>query len=66
MLVLICCEANMSPEWTAAYTKAKAALAKLTLSQKVDLATGVGWMKGNGDCNQFEAEKLIDYYQVLA
>ncbi|KAH6917184.1 cellulose-binding beta-glucosidase [Coprinopsis sp. MPI-PUGE-AT-0042] len=37
---------NMSPEWQAAYVKAKAAVAKLSLSQKVDLATGVQWEKG--------------------
>ncbi|KAL0950917.1 hypothetical protein HGRIS_007674 [Hohenbuehelia grisea] len=39
---------NISPEWAAAYTKAKAAVAKLSLSEKVSLATGVGWM--NGPC----------------
>ncbi|KAK0465356.1 glycoside hydrolase family 3 protein [Desarmillaria tabescens] len=38
---------NMSPEWQAAYTKAKASVAKLSLEEKVDLATGVGWMNGN-------------------
>ncbi|KAF9457106.1 beta-glucosidase [Collybia nuda] len=37
----------MSPEWTAAYVKAKAAVAKLSLQDKVNLATGVGWQKGN-------------------
>ncbi|GLB36355.1 putative beta-glucosidase [Lyophyllum shimeji] len=39
--------ANMSPEWTAAYTKAKAAVAKLSLTDKVNLATGVQWQRGN-------------------
>ncbi|KAK0233415.1 glycoside hydrolase family 3 protein [Armillaria fumosa] len=38
---------NMSPEWQAAYTKAEASVAKLSLQEKVDLATGVGWMNGN-------------------
>ncbi|KAF8898513.1 glycoside hydrolase family 3 protein [Infundibulicybe gibba] len=38
---------NMSPEWSAAYVKAKAAVAKLSLQDKVNLATGVGWQKGN-------------------
>ncbi|KAF5355704.1 hypothetical protein D9756_003946 [Leucocoprinus leucothites] len=37
---------NMSPEWQAAYTKARAAVAKLSLSDKVNLGTGIGWMKG--------------------
>ncbi|KAG7099438.1 hypothetical protein E1B28_001289 [Marasmius oreades] len=39
--------ANLSPEWTAAYTKAKAAVAKLSLKDKVNLGTGVGWMNGH-------------------
>ncbi|KAF8078406.1 beta-glucosidase, partial [Lyophyllum atratum] len=39
--------ANMSQEWTAAYTKAKVAVAKLSLTDKVNLATGVQWQKGN-------------------
>ncbi|KAJ7594941.1 beta-glucosidase [Mycena floridula] len=38
--------AAMSPEWQAAYTKANAAVAKLSLADKVNLATGVGWSKG--------------------
>ncbi|KAK0473186.1 beta-glucosidase [Armillaria novae-zelandiae] len=38
---------NMSPEWQAAYKKAEASVAKLSLQEKVDLATGVGWMNGN-------------------
>jgi beta-glucosidase len=33
-------------DWAAAYTKATAALAKLTQAQKVGLATGAGWEKG--------------------
>ncbi|KAF2834359.1 glycoside hydrolase family 3 protein [Patellaria atrata CBS 101060] len=32
--------------WDAAYTKASAALAKLSLSQKVGIVTGLGWQKG--------------------
>ncbi|TFK76897.1 glycoside hydrolase family 3 protein [Pluteus cervinus] len=38
---------NLSPEWAAAYTKARAALAKLSLKEKVDLGTGVQWQKGH-------------------
>ncbi|KAI0762813.1 beta-glucosidase [Fomes fomentarius] len=38
--------ANISPEWAAAYTKAKAAVAKLSLADKVNLGTGVQWQKG--------------------
>jgi beta-glucosidase len=40
--------ANISPEWQVAYVKAKAAVAKMSLQDKVNLATGVGW--GNGKC----------------
>ncbi|KAK7058250.1 hypothetical protein VNI00_001881 [Paramarasmius palmivorus] len=36
--------ANLSPEWAAAYTKAKTAVSRLSLNDKVNLATGVGWM----------------------
>ncbi|RDB28467.1 putative beta-glucosidase L [Hypsizygus marmoreus] len=38
---------NLSPEWAAAYGKAKVAVAKLSLTDKVNLATGVGWQNGN-------------------
>uniref|UniRef100_A0A8H7Y5H2 beta-glucosidase n=1 Tax=Psilocybe cubensis TaxID=181762 RepID=A0A8H7Y5H2_PSICU len=38
---------NMSPEWASAYTKAQAAVKKLSLQDKVNLATGVGWQNGN-------------------
>ncbi|KAH8100570.1 beta-glucosidase [Cristinia sonorae] len=38
--------ANVSPEWAAAYAKAKAAVAKLSLTEKVNLGTGVQWQKG--------------------
>jgi beta-glucosidase len=34
-------------DWAAAYTKATAALAKLSNAQKVTLVTGVGWQKGS-------------------
>lgn len=34
--------------WTDAYTKAKKDVAALSLAQKVDVATGIGWM--NGPC----------------
>ncbi|KAI1814403.1 glycoside hydrolase family 3 protein [Poronia punctata] len=37
-----------SLDWDAAYTKAEAALDKLSLEEKVDVVTGVGW--GNGPC----------------
>ncbi|KAH8805958.1 glycoside hydrolase family 3 protein [Xylogone sp. PMI_703] len=33
-------------DWASAYTKANAALAKLSNNQKVSLVTGTGWMKG--------------------
>ncbi|CAL1696170.1 unnamed protein product [Somion occarium] len=42
---LVNCQGD-SPEWSAAYVKAKAAVAKLNLHQKVDLATGVGFFFG--------------------
>ncbi|KAF6766400.1 cellulose-binding beta-glucosidase [Ephemerocybe angulata] len=38
--------ANMSPEWKTAYEKARTAVAKLSLNEKVNLATGVQWRKG--------------------
>ncbi|KAF7310068.1 Glycoside hydrolase family 3 protein [Mycena indigotica] len=38
---------NISPQWAAAYTKAKAAVAKLSLQDKVNLGTGVGWEVGH-------------------
>ncbi|KAH9944529.1 beta-glucosidase [Epithele typhae] len=38
--------ANISPEWATAYVKAKAAVAKLSLTDKVNLGTGVQWEKG--------------------
>ncbi|KIP12630.1 glycoside hydrolase family 3 protein [Phlebiopsis gigantea 11061_1 CR5-6] len=40
--------ANISPEWAAAYTKAQAAVAKLSVTDMVNLGTGVQWM--NGPC----------------
>ncbi|KAL1855307.1 glycoside hydrolase 3 [Diaporthe australafricana] len=33
-------------DWSAAYTKANASLAKLSLQDKVNIVTGVGWDKG--------------------
>ncbi|KAL0950918.1 hypothetical protein HGRIS_007675 [Hohenbuehelia grisea] len=39
--------AHISSEWAAAYRKAETAVKKLSLKEKVDLATGVGWMNGN-------------------
>ncbi|KAF5382907.1 hypothetical protein D9757_006328 [Collybiopsis confluens] len=44
---------NLSPEWAAAYAKrncnlqAQTAVAKLSVTDKVNLGTGIGWMKGN-------------------
>ncbi|SJL05953.1 related to Probable beta-glucosidase L [Armillaria ostoyae] len=46
---------NMSPEWQAAYKKAEASVAKLSLQEKVDLATGVGWMDGVRDVDNVSA-----------
>ncbi|KAI0785996.1 beta-glucosidase [Abortiporus biennis] len=37
---------NISPEWATAYDKATAVVAKLSLNDKVNLGTGVQWMKG--------------------
>ncbi|KAF2096300.1 beta-D-glucoside glucohydrolase [Rhizodiscina lignyota] len=33
--------------WSAAYAKASAAVAKLNITEKVGIVTGVGWQKGN-------------------
>ena len=33
-------------DWAAAYTKAKAALAKLSTANKITMVTGMGWEKG--------------------
>ncbi|KAI0271493.1 beta-glucosidase [Gloeopeniophorella convolvens] len=38
---------NISPDWTAAYAKAKTTLAKMSLQDKVNLGTGVMWERGN-------------------
>ncbi|KAG9055779.1 hypothetical protein FS842_001235 [Serendipita sp. 407] len=38
---------SLSPAWQTAYTKAKAAVAKLSLSEKVSLGTGVQWQRGH-------------------
>ncbi|THH08730.1 hypothetical protein EW145_g2510 [Phellinidium pouzarii] len=38
--------ANISPEWTAAIAKAGAVVANLSLADKVNLGTGVGYAKG--------------------
>lgn len=40
--------AAQSLDWTAAYAKANASLAKLSLQDKIDIVTGIGW--GNGPC----------------
>lgn len=40
--------AAQSTDWTTAYSKATTALAKLTLQNKIDIVTGVGW--NNGPC----------------
>ncbi|KAK6971550.1 glycoside hydrolase family 3 protein [Favolaschia claudopus] len=38
---------NISPQWATAYVKAKAAVAKMSTQDKVNLATGVGWEVGH-------------------
>ncbi|KAJ7025486.1 beta-glucosidase [Mycena alexandri] len=38
---------NVSPQWAAAYAKASPAVAKMSLQDKVNLATGVGWENGH-------------------
>ncbi|KAJ7789837.1 beta-glucosidase [Mycena olivaceomarginata] len=38
---------NISPQWAAAYVKANAAVQKMSLQDKVNLATGVGWEAGH-------------------
>ncbi|KAF7345699.1 Glycoside hydrolase family 3 protein [Mycena venus] len=38
---------NISPQWAAAYVKANAAVQKMSLQDKVNLATGVGWENGH-------------------
>ncbi|KAJ6579136.1 glycoside hydrolase family 3 protein [Mycena vulgaris] len=38
---------NISPQWAAAYVKATAAVQKMSLQDKVNLATGVGWENGH-------------------
>ncbi|KAJ7262071.1 beta-glucosidase [Mycena rebaudengoi] len=38
---------NISPQWAAAYVKARTAVAKMSTADKVNLATGVGWQNGH-------------------
>ncbi|KAF7293109.1 Protein transport protein Sec61 alpha [Mycena kentingensis (nom. inval.)] len=38
---------NISPQWAAAYNKASASVARMSLADKVTLATGVGWENGH-------------------
>ncbi|KAJ7190406.1 beta-glucosidase [Mycena pura] len=38
---------NISPQWATAYTKATAAVQKMSLQDKVNLATGIGWENGH-------------------
>jgi beta-glucosidase len=38
--------AQSNLDWDAAYTKATTMLGKLTLQQKINMVTGVGWQKG--------------------
>ncbi|KAJ7159012.1 glycoside hydrolase family 3 protein [Mycena crocata] len=38
---------NISPQWAAAYVKATAAVQKMSVQDKVNLATGVGWENGH-------------------
>ncbi|TFK30639.1 cellulose-binding beta-glucosidase [Coprinopsis marcescibilis] len=37
---------NMSPEWQAAWVKAQAAVARMSVADKVNLGTGIQWQKG--------------------
>ncbi|OLN87574.1 Beta-glucosidase cel3A [Colletotrichum chlorophyti] len=41
-------EPRRSPEWDAAYTKANAALDRLSLDEKIGIVSGIGW--DNGAC----------------
>lgn len=46
-LAATCASAQAAPgNWDAAYTKARTALAKLSLADKVGIVTGVGWNQG--------------------
>jgi beta-glucosidase len=38
--------AALSPEWEAAYTKAKSAMSRLSMNDKVGIVSGIGWNKG--------------------
>ncbi|KAL1762485.1 glycoside hydrolase family 3 protein [Schizophyllum commune] len=50
----------LNDEWSAAYAKASDAVAQLSLQEKVDIATGIGWM--NGPCvGNTPAVPTIDY-----
>lgn len=47
-------------DWSAAYTKAEASLAQLSLEEKVSIVTGIGW--GDGPCvGNTEAISSISY-----
>lgn len=45
-LALIAPATAQTFDWTAAYTKANTSLAKLSLQDKINIVTGVGWNKG--------------------
>ncbi|CAN8102085.1 unnamed protein product [Discula destructiva] len=50
-------------DWTAAYSKANTALAKLSLQDKINIVTGVGW--SNGPCvGNTQAVPSIDYPEL--
>ncbi|CUA73752.1 hypothetical protein RSOLAG22IIIB_01269 [Rhizoctonia solani] len=46
-LITVIVEATSTGEWAIAIAKAKKAVAKLTLAEKVSLGTGVQWQKGH-------------------
>lgn len=58
VLIVTLHSANISPEWKAAYVKAEAAVAKLNLTDKVSLATGIGWEVGNCVGNTLPIESI--------
>ena len=49
---------GFSGDWDAAYTKATTALAKLSLSEKVGIVSGVGWGKGACSGNTSPAKSI--------
>lgn len=46
LIPLLLCVSQARADWAAAYAKAATALTKLSNTDKVNLATGIGWEKG--------------------